>query len=143
MSRQIDPDNLTPEDEKYLRDRSIDPDAYVEQHRLRTGEPQPGDEPARKNQAGGPDADESDDEDVPYSEWTIAELKTEIETREGLEVPEGKPRKAELIQILESDDQGDAPTGSTDDPDEDETLEPSDPQPANPAGVDRGVLNRE
>jgi hypothetical protein len=144
LSRQIDPDNLTEEDRKYLQDRSIDPDAFVEQHRLRTGEPRPEDEPAKKNQAGGPEADEpSDDaEDVPYSEWTIAELRTEIEGREGLEVPEGKPRKGELIALLERDDAEDGVTGSTDDPDEDETLVASDPQPANPADVDRGVLNR-
>lgn len=143
MSRQIDPDNITEQDEQYLRERSIDPEQYAEQHRIRTGEVKEGEEPGRLNQAGGPEADEDSDEDVPYSEWTIAELRSEIDSREGVEIPEGKPRKSQLISILEQDDQEDQPTGNTDDDDEDESLDPSDPQPANPADVDRGVLNRE
>lgn len=143
MSRQIDPDNLSDEDRKYLEDRAIDPDQYAEQHRLRSGEVKEGEEPGRLGQAGGPEADEGDGEDVPYSEWTIAELRTEVENREIHPELNRKLRKGELIALLETADQSDAPRGTTDDDDEDTSLDPSDAQPANPAGVDRGVLNRE
>jgi hypothetical protein len=150
LSRVIDPENMSDADRRYLRDRAIDPDDYSERHRLLSEdevepvEPEEGQEPARLNQEGGPEADEDgDDEDVPYSEWTIAELRTEIEGRPGVEMPEGRARKGELIRLLEEDDQKEGPTGATDDPDEDESLDASDPQPANPSNPDRGVLNRE
>ena len=50
--------------------------------------------------------DGEDDDDAPYSEWTVAELQNEVRRRNAeesktLPVP---TRKADLVQVLEKDD---------------------------------------
>lgn len=55
--------------------------------------------------------DGADDDEAPYSEWTAAELATEVRRRnaeegKSLSVPS---KKADLVKVLEADDETEAP----------------------------------
>lgn len=144
MSKTIDPENMSKFDREYLISRNIDPDEYAERYRLteddeiEDAEVEEGQEPGRTGQAGGAEADDEEGEDVPYSEWSMDELRIELRNRE---LDDSGRKKAELIARLEADDAAEEPTGTTED--DDEETDDSDAQPANPGDPERGTLNRD
>lgn len=79
MSRIVDPENMSSFDRQYLQDRNIDPDEYAERFVLDEDEETvvPRLESVEEDEAEV----ESTGEDVPYSQWKLAELKQELKNR--------------------------------------------------------------
>jgi hypothetical protein len=136
MSRVIDPEDVKPEDRQYLLDRPWMVDEFrrrgfteqmdaveegvkmrpspveaskttTEDMRIGTQAPQQID--PRSNGVTG-DGDE--DDDVDYNEWSVADLKAEIDERNKEENREEKlstsGNKADLVKRLEEDDLAEA-----------------------------------
>ena len=123
MSKTVDPKNMSKFDRRYLQDRGIDPDEYAarfvlvdeDEDELETAD---GQEAGRLNQ-------DDEVEDVPYSEWTVAELQAEVDNRNATRT-EGEDnylapatrKKADLITVLEADDELDRQLATDSDDDE-------------------------
>lgn len=110
MSRIVDPENMSKFDRQYLSDRNIDPDEYAERFQLTEDDvvvprdPEP--EEAEVQSTG---------EDVPYTQWRLAELKTELKNR-NLSYAGKDP--AVLIARLEESDAEQAEDADTEGDDE-------------------------
>lgn len=96
MSRTVDPENMSKFDRQYLQDRNIDPDEYAQKFVLDED-----DVVVPRLEDDEESDEESGDEDVPYSQWQLKELKRELKSR-NLSYAGKDP--AVLITRLEEDD---------------------------------------